>query len=643
MVTLTTVMLVVTLARMESKQQNKRGRYVPTTGITLKGTIDDISKKTLPKISNQAREAAKNGHEKRANTLNQKVEDLSRKLDDLSALRSGEDQIALYGPEEWNRRFVRQGELWREIGFDRVRDLYDGDNGLRNSRIHRIQSWLSSPMNYAIPGQLERMPQGAHFQLAARGLISRAHCFGCLVDPDRLSPRMLQEVGIIDWDDFRKERGLARLSAEDVIKAKSDPAVILQLKYIIDSARPLDGKLRLLVVRQPTVEVDEFYRTRVSSTRPELLSALHVPQEALGKTFYFREEDSGTRTLVRLSKEFVVVPLVASLHKSLYGAHRAALHTNDGYEKERLLLSSFFADVRSLVGAIEKTWTRDATAEVKEELKARLRQLTSEGSSQFRKAENIFKQEILASLEHIGVCMDQGMSVIPAAKINQLKKILRQVNHRMYEVKKKAEKRFSDHLSIEDTVRECTCYFDAFEKVLADHLDDLNKGKTLKVSLVRGALEPFKEMDIRPFSTFAEKLISAVDEFEVVAQGSDKASIRGVLLKLHLICRLQKFQAGTELLLNKISRSEPLALDDVSQAARSLQDVLPERSKFGRNSYTRLCSEYPTFRARARDICSKLEEAKRVGAAGTSLEGLSEDLRALLKLSDLEDAVRKIP
>jgi hypothetical protein len=374
---------------------------------------------------------------------------------------------------------------------------------------------------------------------------------------------------------------------------------------------------------------------------------------------YISEKKSGRTSEARKNKkQLLEAPLEVSVHTSAYACSRATLYSSGTYAKERGQVGDAAGRVRQFRTRLVKEWTRHASPESIEKLKNDLQTLIAEVAPRFQRSQNVNKAKVKKLLNDIEESLQQDFRVTPSAKSSQLFAVEQNLESRRREANRKHSFRTRDGGALESMLIEWESSFDGFASQLRGlkvHLktrpafggrrwsteEQLKDRESLREQLTL-TFEQFSEMRARPFRTFAAKMLEVKDELSAAIDSGQRSAVTRVLIKLDLICRFQKAQAGLERIKRLTVKESGVTMEDLVAVGDVLAGSLPETPTFGKNMYRDVFKEYDALRLVVNKIRERLNEYAAKPLSLSEREAMAERLRNHTKTLDLENALGAI-
>jgi hypothetical protein len=343
---------------------------------------------------------------------------------------------------------------------------------------------------------------------------------------------------------------------------------------------------------------------------------------------------------------------------SIYACGRAPLHSSGTYKKELKDISEPLGRIRQFRVRLEGDWRRGASPELRAQLKQDLQQLISDIAPKFKAAQNVNKTKVKDLLAKIEQSLIDDYGVTPRAKSVQLQAAETNLAVRGRESNRKNSYRTRDAGALEATINQWQGVFDEFSshlRSMKQHVrarpafggaryssaqkEQDKKHLTRELTLAVGA---FEKMHARPFSTFVKKLIEARAGLAGAIESGQISQVERVLIKMDLVCRMQKAQAAFETIKRLTLENSGVTVSDLKEVAVVLEQTLPEAPTFGKKTYRNLLSKYDKLRADAKTIRERLDEYETKPLTLSEREQMAQRLRAYAKSFDLEGHVRSI-
>jgi hypothetical protein len=451
------------------------------------------------------------------------------------------------------------------------------------------------------------------FTLADKNVLENRLCFSCLVDVDRVPPRLMSALGIIKWDRARRMRG------EDVLQEIKKPEHLVRLKLIFDAAKRIDAGERFIVVQKPSDALLDVYCRRLRAAgETKLANSLSIPDEAIGKILVISEEVSGSlmQSKPQLAK-LVPVPLKVAVVDSIYAARRGTHHAAVGYAAERETLAKAAANIEHISTRVKNEWKKETQPKVKQAIKHDLKSIVEELAPDFQNSTNIFKSKTYDVLCAIQLSLEEDIGVNPQAKAQQLLKISRQLTARETEAAIKDSYRVGDGGAIDLLIKKWEGAFEVLERTMQAKANFFNSSEKLfrrkgDLSQIQEGLalsvEPFREMTARPFCSFASAIFETEQDLKEAINDLDRPKVLQLLVKVDIICRLQRVQRGLEQLIVETSRGRIPSFDQLRDIAGKLEKSLPQRTSLGAKAYGEVYPNYHQLRKKISIIHSRLCE-----------------------------------
>jgi hypothetical protein len=460
------------------------------------------------------------------------------------------------------------------------------------------------------------------------------------------------DLGIIAWGES------PRMFAEYVLALIKKPIHLLRLKLIFDAAEKIGEGERFQVVRKPSSDLIEYYRSKLQKcTRPELAELaeqLEIPEEALGKVLVISEEVSGTSTRSRQQlTKFMPVPLKVAVFDGLYAAKRSISHALAGYALERELLASAAASIDQIADKLENDWKTKTDADVKSCLQRELQGVAETYAPKFEGASNIFKIEIYDSLCNIikSSAESQG-SINPRACANMLRAISRRLNARANEAIGKESFRAEDGGAIDLLIKAWEGTFEVLEGELQKKINFFNNNYSLfndhsNCSRIRQhlitSLDSLHKMTARPFLSFASAIIETDQELQSAINELNHGQVRRLLAKMDVIIRLQRVQRGFEQLIADTSNRKGLSEEQLQKSIDTLLTSLPAQTSLVKPIYREL---YPRYESLAEHVRKVVIELRSHRVDPRNLQERQAHIQAIRELAtehfDLEQELKLV-
>jgi hypothetical protein len=659
----------------QSSESSNR-KYAPAKPVKLSELYADLQREEdarslvgISEESNQGQNSAGSAHFASDEEWDRARAEQRAELDNLWSTTT---QKEIYGTDAWEKNFqlVETLESILPHGKAAVTELWN--DAYWNHPTQRFQRLFANRPHYIIPGALEHVDApGVPVDLQASGTWVEAHkknlrfqmksavelvsmsCLGCFVDVDRIPPKLAQDLGLITWN-----RGEYRGDLAVLTRLKKDE-IALQLKLIYESLEWLDGEHRVGIVQEPKAETLQFLREKLTASRPDLLPALTIPEIALGQVVYISEEKSGQTTKARRNKkELLETPLKMQVFRSIYDCSRAPLHSSGTYKQERKDLAEPLGRIRQFRVRLEKEWTREASTETKEQLKKDLQQLIIEIAPKFRHAQNLNKTKVRDLLQNIEQSVTDDHRLTPRAKSAQLLAAENNLAVRGRESNRKHSYRTRDGGALQATIEEWQGVFDDFAANLRSKKNCLRQrpalggkgsvGKTLEqdkkdlVTELTLSLDAFSRMKAEPFRSFVAKLSEARAKMGAAIESGQRKQVERVLIKMDLVCRLQKAQEAFETIKRLTLKDSGVTVSDLQLVARLLESSLPETPTFGKKTYREVFKEYDALRTVAHKITERLDDYANKPLTLPERDAMAKRLRKHIKSFDLKGAVGSI-
>lgn len=677
----------VTAGNEPTHNSSRDRRYVPSSDLSLLNDLIPPAaahyKQALDTDDARVRdpENVTEREQKRIDKLNSALELRTAQLKELIDLYSGSAQRSIYGGARgagtWYDNFVLLRDLKYLLadpgsqghgdglsrGRQAVRDLWSRYPG----KTRRFQQVFTDPTHWALPGTVVTGDDERKiFTPRSPEATKKASCLWCTVDADRVSPKLLQDLGVIDWQEVREKKGAQRLKREDVLSEIKRPDVILRLKLIFDSLDfvELDGSTRIGVIRPAKDEVLNFYERKISdfagdkiTDKKILASALRVPETAIGKMLYFSELRSGVAEQARKERRYLIpVQMKAQVFDSLYSLSRGISHTSSGYRREFAKLAATEAGIESIYHRLMTEWKRDTPREIKDDLKMQLKNLVVVTEPDFVHSENISRSHVHYHLANILRSLEEDRGVTPQAKSKQLEAIKRHVDSRKREATGKDSSRTRDGDAAITAITKWSSHFRLIQSRVAElqskfltnrpafcgkrfSLEEVEGDRNLLRKQMTLTVAPFEQMTARPFLTFASKLREAATELQSACATGSRLNIQNTLVKIDIICRLQEFHLTLEDIA-EAAGSERVAFSTLVDIASKLPLLLPEATSLGRNSYKKLCPQYFDLKQKSIQMIERLKvyEARQWGQE--SKDKVLKKLQKNIKKLAVEEVVK---
>lgn len=569
-----------------------------------------------------------------------------QKLEDLASPKAQRDLYQQQTGAAWEDKFWRVRELrfmeaFGARGNDLVEYLW---REFPNSRIKRFQELFSDPDSYSIP----KMPTTAPCaQFPQRADLNSCSLRSCLVAPDRIPNKLVQDLGLVTWPD-KAPRPI------DTIEMKAQQSVIQGLKAIWESTCQLEPRNhRLLVIGAPSADRASNY-----PDAPQLDPA------RIGSIIYVREDSSVDRSPRRNTYAPWAAPRrIASFFPTVYAAYRKTMHETAGYDGEMTALNELRAKWDSLNERVNAQWKRRTPQEVKDALREELVSLVAESRKEFESVSNHHKRQAEAFFAALSEDLEQGSNNIRALTMRTSAAVTR-LDRRQREVPYKSGINEADRTELKRVIEQMEERFKLVNDALlrastilkqeinnrggyfrtADLSDEAKLRATERLlGVMRIPVEGMRNIAIRPFRVFGHKIAESHAALRNAMLRQDAPGAQRAIVQLVALSKLQRANATFEKIRRFTSTSTSVPLRDVTRIAAQLRGALELRSVFPDHIEETYDPSYQQIQRAVRRMANQLESYEKKGMDLSQRTLMYKKLRAFLDLHDIEALTSKLP
>jgi len=484
-------------------------------------------------------ERVQNGEKPRA-SVERKIVDAREKVvlswenrKEIEEAASVSRQRVAYGLAEWNANFIRLQQIEAPPGCkltsEQLREAVW--KLIPRSIFKTAQEIFSHPHNYVVPaftvsssGQVKFKDQADFTKMSGSA---------CLFSPDRISDRVAENLGLIEFEGEQKRSPKLRFLAK-----ANDETVIQKLKLILDSASPLaKSDLRVFLVNKPDSRVQERY------------PGITFPTGLHGTILYSREDrsDRVERTAPVLGP-LSTTPRELAFFSDILSAVRKTLHARGDYNVEQSTLKVFNFSMQKCARLLG-TWRRSSTQEEKQRIEIKVQNVIDEVAEALSKS--VHKDKVLARVsvsKVTGVKDSLGRTnpLITAVRLGQARDAL---IDRVFETFDKQGYNERDRMLMSTCIATQDFILQKFHHELSVSIEDAiensplfkadRNGNSSRAEVVRFLEQvvpdraDLKECNARPFSTFAGLLRLSCIDLEAALTSGNKEDAYAAIGKMH--------------------------------------------------------------------------------------------------------------
>lgn len=543
-------------------------------------------------------------------------------------------QRQAYGYARWESSFVRMQEVRVPEGCRLTEDQLRQAlwRAVPPSNFRRFQELFCDPHNLVVPRF--RIEHGTRVVFLDNPDFSEMSVAGCLVSPDRIPDDFCKGVLQIKFSVKELEDPRARL----LRKAEID--VIGSLKRLWDSADVVSTRetrsFRVLLIHRPSAETEAYY-----SYAAPFPVGLHG-------TLLVTRGDTSDRIVKKnpLLGPEQVRPLRIAHFKTIYDAHRRALHVACGYRRESEDLVTLQSRVKMGLERIGTEVRREAEQGVKDSVRAEVSDTIDLGKETLEGSIAAGKRYAAEFFKKVQGCRDKSGRINWAVVVNRMRSAEGLIGSRVGEITVKGghiqidEKHLRAILDREYTILK------TFADTLAANADALlvrqrkpglvsrpAEIRSVSAAVALSRLVPnrrsLETVACRPLSTFAGLLRVGCQDLESALQRKDYRQIEESTVKLHIVSKL--FKANDHLQTIKALLIDPdyVPFDEVKREVDSIRTALSR--KIVRGVIVRGWEEkFKALEERITELTRKLAANPKASAAPGSREQYFTELRELV-------------